>query len=107
MPMSCLDTDLDTLFASSDFGEASGAIRNGDTANPIPGIFDDEDVESQNGEGMVILIPQSMFTCASSKVPDPDEGDTFLIRSVEYTLKFWKDDGAGVIELFLERPDPV
>tara|TARA_Y100000310_G_scaffold115431_3_gene113978 strand:- start:640 stop:960 length:321 start_codon:yes stop_codon:yes gene_type:complete len=105
MPLTCLETDLDAVFASSDFGEADGAVRNGDTANPILGIFDDEDVESQNGEGMTVLIPQVTFTCASSKVPDPVEGDTFLIRSVLYTLRFWKDDGVGTIELFFERPD--
>lgn len=104
MPMSCLETDLDTVFASSDFGEASGAVRNGDTANPISGIFDDEDVESVNGEGVTILVPQVTFTCASSKIPNPTEGDLFLIRSVQYTLRFWKDDGAGMIELHFERP---
>lgn len=105
MPLPCLEDDLDALFASSDFGEADGAVRNGDTANPIPGIFDDEDVESQNGEGMTVLIPQVTFTCASSKVPDLTEGDLFTIRSVIYTLRFWKDDGTGMVELFFERPD--
>lgn len=105
MPMSCLETDLDTLFASSDFGEANGAIRNNDSANPIPGIFDDEDVEAQNGEGITVLVPQVTFTCASSKVPALADGDTFLIRGVEYTARFWMDDGTGVVEIHMERPD--
>lgn len=105
MPLSCLEGDLDTLFASSDFGEADGAVRNGDTANPILGIFDDEDVEAQNGEGVIVLVPQVTFTCASSKVPNLVEGDTLLVRSVTYTIRFWMDDGTGVVTLHLERPD--
>lgn len=106
MPMRCLETDLDAIFASSDFGEADGAIRASDPNNPISGIFDDEDVETQNGEGVTVLVPQTMFTCASSKVPDLSDDEVFTIRSVNYTLRYWKDDGAGTVELFFERPDP-
>lgn len=105
MPMSCLETDLDAVFASSDFGEADGAVRNGDTANPISGIFDDEDVETQNGEGITVLVPQTTFTCASSKVPGLADGDTLLVRAKLYTIRFWKNDGTGVVEIHLERPD--
>lgn len=100
--MSCIESDLGALFASSDFGEADGAIRNGDAANPISGIFDDEDVESQNGEGLTILVHQVTFTCASSKVPDLVDGDVFVIRNTQYTLRYWKDDGTGEVELFFE-----
>jgi len=106
MPMSCLETDLDTIFASSDFGEADGAVRNGDVANPIPGIFDNEDVETQNGEGATILAPSAMFTCALSKVPNLADGDTLLIRGVTYIIRSWMRDGANTVELFLEAPDP-
>lgn len=104
MPMSCLNNDLDAVFASSDFGEAIGAVRNGDMVNPISGIFDDEDVESQNGEGLTVLVHQVTFHCSSSKVPDPADGDTFLIRDTLYELRYWMDDGAGTITLYLEAP---
>lgn len=104
MPLSCLETDLGAVFASSDFGEAEGAIYDGDSANPIDGIFDDEDVETQNGEGVTILVPQVTFTCASSKIPDPQEGRTLRVRDTDYTLRFWMDDGTGVITLHLEAP---
>lgn len=105
MPMSCLETDLDTVFASSDFGEADGAIYDGVTATPVKGIFDDEDVETQNGEGITVLVPQTTFTCASSKVPGLADGKTLLVRGVTYIIRFWKDDGTGVVELHLEKPD--
>lgn len=105
MVMSCITDDLDALFASSDFGEADGAVRNGDSANPISGIFDDEDVETQNGEGVTVLVPQTTFMCASSKVPDLSNGDTLFVRNKLFTIRFWQDDGTGVITLYLERPE--
>lgn len=105
MPLSCLEDDLDAVFASSDFGEATGAVLNGDTANPIPGIFDDEDVEAQNGEGLTVLVPNTTFTCASSKVSGIDEGQTMVIRSVTYTVRYWEDDGAGTHTIHLEKPE--
>ena len=104
MPLTCLDTDLDVLFASSDFGEADGAILNGDTANPIPGIFDDGDVEAQGEGDLTVIVNQTTFTCRSSKIPDPNQGDTLTINGTDYTLQYWNDDGTGVIELFLEAP---
>lgn len=103
--MNCLDRDLDATLASSGFGEASGAVRNGDTANPIPGIFDDEDVETQNGEGNTILVRQITYTCASSKVSGLADGDTLVVRDVTYTVRFWKNDGSGEVEIHLEGPD--
>lgn len=105
MAMSCIDSDLDALFSSSDFGEADGALRNG-VGDPIAGIFDDEDVDTVNGEGVSVIVAQTMFTCASSKVSDPTEGEFFTLRGIDYILRYWKDDGTGTIELYFERPDP-
>lgn len=104
MPMSCIEDDLMALFSSDDFGEECGAIRNG-VGDPIPGIFDDEDVEQQNGEGAVILVPQVSFCCSSSKVPDLRESEVFTIRETDYVLRFWQDDGVGLATLYFERPD--
>lgn len=102
--LSCLDTDLDVIFASSDFGEAEGIVYNGDTENPIQGIFDDDDVETQNGEGVVVITPQTMITVASSDVPDLQKGSLFVVRSVNYETQFWVTE-SGVTEIFLERVD--
>lgn len=107
MPMKCLQTDLPTFFAAEDFGEDVGAIWNGDTSNPISGIFDDEDVEAQNGEGVPVLIPHVTFTCAKADIPNLTEGDTLVIRSTLYFVRSWMNDGAGVIEIMLEKGDPV
>lgn len=106
MAMSCLETDLTVLFGSSDFGETDGAVRNGDTASPIPGIFDDEDVERENGEGVTIIQSQITFTCASSKVPSLADGDVMSIRGVDYNVRYWEDDGSGVVVIYMEGPDP-
>ena len=100
MPMAAIERDIPALLSSADFGEDVGAVRNGDTANPIAGIFDDEDIEEQLGEGATVLTPQAMFTCASSQVPGLAENDTFLIRGNTLVVKFWKDDGTGMVEIF-------
>ena len=104
MPMSCLESDLGTLFASSDFGEADGTIfRASDPTTGIAGIFDDEDIEVQNGEGNTVIAHQATLACASSKVPDLVEGEIFTIRGQEMKLKVWKNDGTGVVELFFQN----
>jgi hypothetical protein len=100
--MASIARDLPALLSSADFGEDVGAVRNGDAGNPIAGIFDDEDIEEQLAEGMTVLTPQAMFTCASSQVPDLAENDTFLIRGNTFTVKYMKDDGTGMVEIFFE-----
>lgn len=107
MAMQSLTRDITALLSSSDFGEDVGAVRNGDTANPILGIFDDEDIEEQLGEGVATLTPQAMFTCASSQVPGLARGDTFLIRAKVWTVEFTKDDGTGMVEVFFEDANDI
>lgn len=103
MAGSFITGDIPALLSSSDFGEDDGAVRNGDTGNPIPGIFDDEDVEQTLGEGMTVIAPQACFTCASSQVPDLVKGDIFTIRGDDYTVEFWKDDKTGMVDIFFEK----
>lgn len=104
MVMRCIETDLDTMFSPNDFGEDVGAVRNGDSAHPIPGIFDDEDVEVTGEDGQVVLIASASFACRLSLVPNLADGDTLLVRGTTYTIRYWKRDGAGQVDLFLEAP---
>ena len=97
--LACLDTDLDVIFGTADFGEI--VTLNG---VQITGHFDDEDIEASMGEGPTQIVPQPKFTCKASLVPDLDEDQT-LVRenSATFTVKNWKNDGVGVIIIYLER----
>lgn len=102
MPMRCLTDDLEAVFASSDFGEADGTVLfKGD---PVKGaIFDDEDVEIQTGEGSAEIGHQCVLTAPSCEFPDIAENDPVTVRGVTYRVKFWMDDGTGVIEIHMVR----
>ena len=102
MPLACLETDLDTIFSTSDFGVETPAILNGNGSDPLMGIFDDEHIEAQNGEGITVLIPETTFTCSSSKITTIAEGQSFTAEGNDYTVRMWKHDGAGVSTIWLE-----
>lgn len=97
----CLGTDLDAVFSSNDFGEDDGSVYwNG---RPIKGAhFDDEDVEIEPSEGMAEIAHQTMLTAPAAQFDGIADDDTIEARGREYTVKFWKDDGTGVIEIYLE-----
>ena len=92
----CLDTDIDVIFSTGDFGEV--VTLNG---VQIVGHFDDEDIEANMGEGPTQIVPQPKFTCRTLEV---EEGQV-LIRenSATFQVRAWKNDGVGVIILILER----
>jgi hypothetical protein len=104
MPRLPLEADLNALFSDQDFGVEGGAIRNGQAGNPIAGIFDEEDVQSQNGEGVEILVRRVTFTCSSSKVPALAEGDTFTINGDNYIARYWMQEDE-IVEIYLEATD--
>lgn len=93
--------DIGALLASSDFGEASGdVVYNGSV---IDGIFDDEDVEFQLGEGVPEIHHQCVFTGRSADFTCIAEGDVLTIRGTVFIIRNWKDDGTGMIEVFMEK----
>lgn len=102
MPMKCLTDDLTAVFAASDFGEACGTVLfRGD---PVSGaIFDDEDVEVPTGEGVSEIAHQAVLTGPASQFPDIAENDPVTISGKAFKVKFWMDDGTGVIEIHLVR----
>lgn len=99
MPGQFLTDDLSVLFASSEFGEATATYQ----GNAVIGIFDDEDVEVQMGEGVAEIVPQPTFTGRSADFSGIARQQTMVIRSETFRIKNWKVDGTGVIEVFLER----
>jgi hypothetical protein len=102
MPMKCLIDDLGAVFSASDFGEACGTVFfKGELVSGA--IFDDEDVEIPNGEGMSEIGHQCVLTGPVSQFPSIAEGDPVTIRGTTYRVKFWMDDGSGVIEVHLVR----
>ena len=102
MPGSFLEDDLTSLFASPDFGEADGTVTwAGVTISG--GIFDDEDIELQLGEGVTEIAHQARFTGPSAEFVGIRDNDPMTIRGRQFRVKNWKDDGTGVIEIFLEE----
>ena len=102
MPMPCLTTDLAALFATSGFGEASGTVLFKGIA--VTGaIFDNEDVEVAMPDGTTEIVHQAVLTGDSTQFPNIAETDPVTIRGTTYKVKFWMDDGTGVIEIYLVR----
>lgn len=102
MAGSFITDDLGVLFASSDFGEASGTVTW--KGNPVTDvIFDDEDVEVEAGEGVAQIVPRANMTGKAADFPNIADGDAVVINGVSFEVRNWMNDGTGVIEIFLER----
>jgi hypothetical protein len=99
---SFLTDDLSTVFDTVDFSVVGTYTPDGGSATSINGIFDDEDLEVDVGEGSLILQRSAKFTCASGDVIGIAEGDALTVASVDYIITYFKDDGTGVTETYLE-----
>lgn len=96
-PASFIAADVAHVTDDSVFGES--ATWRGVS---VVGIFDDEDVEVQMGEGVAQIIPQASFIGQAADFPGIADGDAMVIRGVNYSVKNWMRDGTGQIEVFLE-----
>lgn len=96
-----LTEDLSVVFSASDFAVTATYTPVGGSASSVMGIFDDEDIEVDTGEG-VILQHSARFTCASDDVTGVSEDDTIVIGGKNYRVAYTKDNGTGVVELILE-----
>lgn len=99
MPASFITSDITHMTDSSIFGESDATWK----TISVAGIFDDEDVEVQMGEGVGQIVPQPMFTGLTSDFPGIADGDAMVIGGQNFKVKNWKQDGTGQIEIFLER----
>lgn len=97
MPNSIFDSDLSTFFAVSDFGTA--ATYNG---SAVTGIFDDDDVEIQMGEGPTEIISQPTFTGQTTDFPGIADGDVMVIGGETFRIKNWMIEDV-IITVFLTR----
>ena len=100
--MSAIADDLATILSTDDFGEVATYTPSGGSASSVTGIFDDEDIEVGDGE-VSRLVHQTKFQCKSTDVTGIAEGDALVVRTVAYTIEYFKDDGTGVIDLFLSK----
>lgn len=69
----------------------------------IVGVFDNEDVEAQMADGTVRIVPQCVFTGRSEDVVGIAEGDEIVIDDVQYNIRYWMDDGTGMIDVYMEK----
>jgi hypothetical protein len=102
MPMPSILTDLAALFTAREFGEVDGTVLFRGVVVPNA-IFDDEDVEVELGDGTTEIVHQCVLTGPSASFPNIREGDQMTIRTRHYRVKYWNDDGTGVIEIHMVR----
>jgi hypothetical protein len=98
MPGNFLTNDLSKILKNKEF--ASMALYKGAL---ILGVFDDEDVEAQMGDGTIRIVPQCIFTGRSEDLPGIAESDEIVIDNVTYAVRFWMDDGTGMIDVHMEK----
>lgn len=101
MSASFIDTDIDLVLSNTVFGVTGGCVWKGVQIDDV--IFDDEDVEVTMGEGVAEIISQPMLTGKTTSFVGIDDGDAVTVKGEEFTVKNWKKDGTGVIEIFLAR----
>jgi hypothetical protein len=102
MPMPCLTTDLTAVFSDDAFGETAGSVRWRGVV--IKGaIFDDEDIDVALGEGVGEIQHQAVLSGPSAQFPGIADGDPVIVRGRSFRVKNWKDDGTGVIDIWLEE----
>ena len=70
-------------------------------------IFDDEEVEVDTGEGVTQIVDQPIVTGKSSDFTSIARDQLLTIAGVVFVIKSWKDDGTGIIEILLNRKQPV
>jgi hypothetical protein len=100
MAGSFLENDLPVFFASAEFAEATDTVTWKGAS--VTCIFDDEDIEVPQGEGVAQIVHQPMLTGPSSQFVGIADGDAVVANGTNYTVSEWKDDGTGVIEIFLK-----
>lgn len=69
----------------------------------IIGVFDNEDAEAQMADGTIRIVPQCILTCRSEDVVGIAEGDEIVIDNVTYNVRYWMDDGTGMIDIYMEK----
>ena len=66
-------------------------------------FFDDEDIEVPGIDGVMRLAHAAYVTAPASCLPVLSQGQAAVVRGVKYTVQYWKNDGNGVIVVYLEK----
>ena len=98
MPGNFLTKDLAKILKTEEL--ASTALYKGAV---ILGVFDNEDAEVQMADGTVRIVPQCIFTGRSEDVVGLAEDDQIVIDDVTYGVRYWMDDGTGMIDIHMEK----
>jgi hypothetical protein len=98
MPGNFLTNDLTKILKTEEL--ASMALYRGAL---ILGVFDNEDAEAQMADGTIRIVPQCVFTGRSEDMTDIAEGQEIVIDKVTYTVRYWMDDGTGMIDVHMEK----
>lgn len=98
MPGNFLTNDLAKILKTEEL--ASMALYKGAL---ILGVFDIEDAEAQMADGTIRIVPQCVFTGRSEDLADIAENDQIVIDNVTYSVRYWMDDGTGMIDVHMEK----
>lgn len=98
MPGNFLTKDLAKILKTEEL--ASMALYKGAL---ILGVFDVEDTEAQMADGTIRIVPQCIFTGRSEDLTGIAESDEIVIDNVTYAIRFWMDDGTGMIDVHMEK----
>lgn len=102
MPMNCIATDVKSMLSSRYFGEEDGTVTW--KGNPVVDvILDDADIEIELDTGGTEIVRQSVLTGASADFLGVADGDVIVASGSTFKVRFWKDDGTGQIDLYLEK----
>lgn len=96
-------SDLAVFFEISDFGDAAIYTAAGKAGLTVKGIFDAPQASRTVTDMMEVTIPAPQFMCRTVDVPSAAEGDTLMVRGVNYTVRAVLTDGTGITTLMLEK----
>lgn len=93
-----IENDLSAVFRQSAFAET--VVLDG--VSITEAIFDDGDVEVNNGEGTTQIVSVPRVQIPTRSFANTTDQSTLVARGVTYRVANWKHDGTGVTEIFLE-----
>jgi len=96
-------TDRNFFFESDAFADTATLAD----ASTVNGIFDTEEREVDTDGEVNVVADDPQFTCRTSDVSGLKEGDTLTIEGVQYAIRYRRDDGTGVTDLYLQSYDEL
>lgn len=98
-----VETADDRAILIADFGETVSFIPEVGTQTNITAIFDNQYLGLDAGGTVEVSMVQPRLTVRTADVPEIQQGDTFIVRSVLYDVAVIMPDGTGITEIALEE----